>query len=403
MNKKFSIFKIGDVADIIVGGDRPKIFSTNKSNSNKIPIFANSEKKYGLYGYTDTARITEPAVTIAARGSNVGFVVIRKEPYFPIIRLLSLVPKTMQLDVDYLYYNLKLNRQNGIGSGQPQITTPDISSKSISLPPLHIQKKISEVLLSFDKKIELNIKINKELETIAKLIYDYWFIQFDFPDKIGRPFRSSGGKMVYNKDLKKEVPYTWSVRNISEMIQISSGYPFKSASYLDSGTYKIVTIKNVQDNALELSNTDFVKCIPTDIDASSILALQDILISLTGNVGRICLVDEQNLLLNQRVGKFQTDPILKNYFYLTYQRPEFRLWLERISSGTSQKNLSPIEAVNRLHAIPNSSILIEFDQLVSPMIKNIVSNLEENRKLESLRNWLLPMLMNGQVTVSEAS
>ena len=154
--------------------------------------------------------------------------------------------------------------------------------------------------------------------------------------------------MVYNEDLKKEVPNTWSVRNISEKMQISSGYPFKSVSYLDSGTYKIVTIKNVQDNKLELNNTDFVNSIPSDIDSSCILTLQDILISLTGNVGRICLVDKQNLLLNQRVGKFQTDPMLKNYFYLTYRRPEFRSWLEIISTGTSQKNLTPIASIPRL-------------------------------------------------------
>ena len=235
------------------------------------------------------------------------------------------------------------------------------------------------------------------------MIYDYWFVQFDFPDKNKKPYKSSGGEMVYNEDLRKEIPNTWSVRNISEKLQISSGYPFKSVSYLDSGTYKIVTIKNVQDNRLELNNTDFVNSIPSDIDSSCILTLQDILISLTGNVGRICLVDEQNLLLNQRVGKFQTDPILKNYFYLTYQRPEFRSWLEKISPGTSQKNLSPIEAVNRLHPFPNSSTLIEFEKLVGPMIKKILLNLEENKRLETQRNWILPMLMNGQVTVNEAS
>tara|TARA_B100001057_G_C22767740_1_gene918349 strand:- start:132 stop:1388 length:1257 start_codon:yes stop_codon:yes gene_type:complete len=278
-----------------------------------------------------------------------------------------------------------------------------LSGVKIPLYSKRTQHNIVNFLSTIDKKIELNNQINSELEAIAKLIYDYWFVQFDFPDKNKMPYKSSGGEMVYNEDLRKEIPNTWSVRNISEKLQISSGYPFKSVSYLDSGTYKIVTIKNVQDNRLELNNTDFVNSIPSDIDSSCILTLQDILISLTGNVGRICLVDEQNLLLNQRVGKFQTDPILKNYFYLTYQRPEFRSWLEKISPGTSQKNLSPIEAVNRLHPFPNSSTLIEFEKLVGPMIKKILLNLEENKRLETQRNWILPMLMNGQVTVNEAS
>ena len=265
------------------------------------------------------------------------------------------------------------------------------------------QKKIVNFLSSIDKKIELNNQINSHLEEIAKLIYYYWFVQYDFPDENGKPYKSSGGKMIYNEDLKKEIPYDWSVKSISEKLQICSGYPFKSSNHLNTGTYKIVTIKNVQDNKLKLDNTDFINTIPNDIDSSCILELQDILISLTGNVGRMCLVDQKNLLLNQRVGKFQMDKIFKNYFYLTYQRPEFRSWLERISSGTSQKNLSPIEAVNILHAFPDVSILINFDKLISPIIKKIFLNLMENRKLDNLRDWLLPMLMNGQVTVNEAN
>ena len=124
-------------------------------------------------------------------------------------------------------------------------------------------------------------------------------------------YKSSGGKMVYNEDLKKEVPSSWSVRNISEKMQIISGYPFKSDDYVDSGAFKIITIKNVQDNKLTLHNTDFVDFIPNDIDSSCILELQDILISLTGNVGRMCLVDEQNLLLNQRVGNYRPTVIQK--------------------------------------------------------------------------------------------
>ena len=308
-------------------------------------------------------------------------------------------------NIKYLYYYLNAIDFSGLvtGSAQPKLTKESLDSIPLVVPDRPTQDRVADFLWSLDRKIKLNDQINSEIESIAKLIYNYWFVQFDFPDESGKPYKSSGGKMVYNEDLKKEVPNTWSVRNISEKMQIGSGYPFKSVSYLNSGTYKIVTIKNVQDNKLELDNTDFVNSIPSDIDSSCILTLQDILISLTGNVGRICLVDKQNLLLNQRVGKFQTDPMLKNYFYLTYRRPEFRSWLEIISTGTSQKNLSPIDAVNRLHPFPDSSTLTEFEELVDPMIKRMLLNLEENRRLETLRNWLLPMLMNGQIIINEAS
>ncbi len=296
-------------------------------------------------------------------------------------------------------YFRKMINNNAVMTLRASFNEKIYSYLKLLLPDYKSQKKIGDFLYLIQQKIEINNKLNSQLEAIANLIYDYWFVQFDFPDKNGIPYKSSGREMIFNEDLKIEIPHTWSVRNISEKMKIISGYPFKSDSYLDSGTYKIVTIKNVQDNRLELNNTDFVDSIPDDIDSSCILKAHDILISLTGNVGRICLVDEQSLLLNQRVGKFQTDPVLKNYFYLTYRRPEFRSWLERISSGTSQKNLSPIDAVNRLHPFPDSSTLIEFEKLVGPMIKKILLNLEESRRLETLRNWLLPMLMNGQVTV----
>ena len=115
MSNQFSTYQIGEVAEIIAGGDKPKVFSLEKISPVSIPVLANAEKDNGLMGYTDNARIFEPAVTVAARGSNVGFVAIRKEPFFPVVRLLSLIPKKERLDVDYLFYNLKQNRKTGTG------------------------------------------------------------------------------------------------------------------------------------------------------------------------------------------------------------------------------------------------------------------------------------------------
>src|SRR5690606_9223604 len=125
----FNFFKLGELTEIVAGGDKPKSFSEIKSNVNCIPVFANGENNYGLLGYTDIPRIGEAAVTISARGSKVGFAAIRKQPFFPIVRLLTLIPIKEKLDVNYLYYNLQQNRQGGTGSGQPQITIPEISNK----------------------------------------------------------------------------------------------------------------------------------------------------------------------------------------------------------------------------------------------------------------------------------
>lgn len=405
MSSQFSTYQLGEVAEIIAGGDKPKVFSLGKKASVRVPVLANAEKNNGLMGYTDNARIFEPAVTVAARGSNVGFVAVRKEPFFPIVRLLSLIPKKNCLDVDYLFYNLKQNRKTGTGSGQPQITIPDISSKTISLPPISIQQKVAEVLSVLDKKIELNNRINAELEAMAKTLYDYWFVQFDFPDDSpqgqGKPYKTSGGKMVYNPTLKREIPEGWEVKKLSQHLTLGSGFPFDSSTYQENGKYKVITIKNVQSEGLETDKTDFVDSVPKGMQDFCVLNIGDILMSLTGNVGRVCIVNEEDLLLNQRVGKFVCDKKWKNYFYLYFLRPESRARLEKIATGSSQKNLSPIDAVNFLHVYPSEELLNKFNEATKYFIEQIVRNSLENRKLASLRDWLLPMLMNGQVTVGE--
>lgn len=302
----------------------------------------------------------------------------------------------------YLRSNLfrKTMKNNALMTLRASFNEQIFSYLDLILPEYKQQQKIGNFLYLLNKKIELNNKINIELETMAKLIYDYWFVQFDFPDVNGKPYKSSGGKMVYNDVLKREIPDGWEVHSISEKLTIGSGHSFSSDSYTKAGKYKVITIKNVQDHGLKTEKVDYVKKIPNNLDSFCILEIQDILISLTGNVGRLCLVNEEDLLLNQRVGKFLCDEVYKNYLYLTYLRPELRIWMERIATGSSQKNLSPIEAVKINCALPPPIILERFNTLINNNISLIVKNSIEIRELEELRDWLLPMLMNGQVKIN---
>ena len=417
MNREFNIFKLSDVAKIIVGGDKPKIFSTSKSSSNKIPIFANAEKKYGLYGYTDTARITEPAVTIAARGSNVGFVALRKKPYFPIVRLLSLVPKRTQLDVNYLYYYLKLNRQSGMGSGQPQITIPNISSRSISLPSLHIQQKVSEVLSSLDNKIELNNKINVELEEMAKLIYDYWFVQFDFPDENGKPYKSSGGKMVYNEKLNREVPDDWVACAISEWFTSEKSGDWGKESAQDNYTLEVACIRGADIGGLNGEGEEKapIRYIHKN-NKDKILSNFDMVIEISGgsptqSTGRIAAITPE--LINRfrhplicsnfcKVISMKDSNYFYNFFYQWksfYKSGLFFKW-EGKTSGIKNllfENFIDIYKTTK----PPKEIARNFNKLILPLEVKRQTLLDEITELKSLRDWLLPMLINGQVIVSE--
>lgn len=171
-------YKLEDIcSDIFAGGDAKKLKTTQEKNSiNRIPVYANSVDKDGLYGYCQTPIVLKPAVTVAARGSGTGFVAYRKEPFVPIVRLITLITKN-NVDIQFLYYNLKNRNLKGDGSAIPQITIPMIKKEIVSIPNIHIQRKISGILSSLDNKIELNRRINENLEQQAQALFNYYFIE----------------------------------------------------------------------------------------------------------------------------------------------------------------------------------------------------------------------------------
>jgi len=313
-----------------------------------------------------------------------------------------------EVNVNYLYYyfsqkhiNLYINKLSS-QSSQPNLNLDLLGNLKFEKKPIKTQESIAKVLSDLDAKIELNNRINRELEAMAKTLYDYWFVQFDFPNEQGKPYKSSGGKMVYNAELKREIPEGWEVKQINTKVKIGSGFPFNSDDYSDTGKYKIITIKNVQEGYLETSSVDYVSFLPNNISDFCILKEGDILMSLTGNVGRMCFVDQSNLLLNQRVGKLLGEKDFVTYAYFFFKRPENQKRLEKIAGGSSQANLSPIDAVKDKFPIPTAPVLNNFTQLVNPLLNQILIKNQENQHLAALRDWLLPMLMNGQVTVGDS-
>lgn len=415
MNSEFSVFKLGEVTEIFAGGDKPKIFSEDKSDSNSVPIFANAEKKDGLYGYTNTPRIVDTAVTVAARGSNVGFVVVRKEPFFPIVRLLSLIPNRERLDVDYLYYNLKQNRLNGTGSGQPQITIPNIKNRSISLPSLLTQQKTAKILSDLDEKIELNNKINTELEAMSILIYDYWFVQFDFPDENGKPYKSSGGKMVYNEELKREIPEGWEVDSFSNWIANDKSGDWGKESEQGNYVNKVSCIRGADLNGLNgkgkvKSPTRYV----LEKNSHKLLEIGDFIIEISGgspvqSTGRMAFITEETLerfdnpLICSNFCKAVTLKDEKSIYNFAYEWN--RLYDAGVLFGWEGKTsgiknlLFDSFVTNHKVVLPSKESMELFYNKVKPIHAKIQKNLQQNQKLAELRDWLLPMLMNGQIRV----
>lgn len=294
----------------------------------------------------------------------------------------------------------KTMNNNAIMTLRASLNEQIFSYLDLILPKYDEQVKIGDLFYAFNQKIELNNKTNTDLEAMAKLIYDYWFVQFDFPDENGKPYKTSGGIMVYNEELKREIPSGWEIERLNSLLDYNSGHSFSSKSYCDSGKWKIVTIKSVQENGFDTSKCDRIKSIPQNLDAECNLEIGDLLMSLTGNTGRLCFVTESNCLLNQRVAKIWGSKLSNYFIYLYFKRPEKQKLIEQLSSGSSQANLSPLQLFKIKDLIPENTILKSFEDKIEPIFQKILVNEKENQKLAELRDWLLPMLMNGQVRVT---
>ena len=402
---EFIIYNLGDVAKIFAGGDKPKLLSEFKTNECEIPVFANGETKDGLQGYTDKAKVTEPAVTVSARGT-IGYAVLRKEPFVPIVRLLTLIPNKKILDVYYLYYYLTLYRQKGIGSSQAQLITPDLSKRTISIPPLPTQKSIAKVLSDLDAKIELNNKINQELEAMAKTLYDYWFVQFDFPTPpsstsgiVGKPYKSSGGKMVYNAELKREIPEGWEVKELGELGEFKNGVNYNPSNPGEIAC-PIINVRNISASSFFVQNEDLDIIYLSESDVRNYsVSEESIIIARSGIPGATRLISDiaKNTLYCGFAIQYELIN-LRNKIPIFFFLKSLEEHIKSGSGGTILKNVNQGILKALLICLPNNEeLLIKFNRLIEPIFDKINNLKKQNQQLSSLRDWLLPMLMNGQV------
>jgi type I restriction enzyme S subunit len=262
-------------------------------------------------------------------------------------------------------------------SGRQRVENGKFSNHKIALPTLVEQKNIIEILSSIDKKINLNQKINNNLEKLASAIFKKWFI-----------------------DTESRLPKGWKIGLVSDLIRVESGFPFNSKMFDETGDYKLVTIKNVQDGFFVPECTDSLNKIPSKMPSHCKLKNGDVLLSLTGNVGRVCLIYGENYLLNQRVANLV--PINENnraFTYFLFRQKDFQNTLVSISHGTAQQNLSPIETKSLEIVIPSQEALDSFADVANPIFQKLVENNKEIGTLSATRNTLLPRLMSGKIRV----
>lgn len=282
-------------------------------------------------------------------------------------------------DVEYVYYYLKTQYDalRKLSSGvRKNLNSNDIKNYKIYIPEsVRFQRSIVKILTSLDNKISVNNQINQELEAMAKTLYDYWFVQFDFPDQNGKPYKSSGGKMVYNPELKREIPEGWGVEKLSHFLTIKNG---KDHKHLQDGKFAVYGSGGIMRTV-----TDYL------------YSGESILFPRKGTLNNVMYVNEKFWTVDTM---FYSEVNKNNsalYVFYSVKDIDFN----KLNTGTGVPSMTSSILYDLNIIVPEENILEKFNTVVKQNYDTIKLNNIQNQELTQLRGWLLPMLMNGQVKV----
>lgn len=298
------------------------------------------------------------------------------------------------------YYIKKLKKRES-GTVFASINKNDIESLLVNLPPLEEQKVIANTLSALDDKIELNNKINKNLEQQAQAIFKHWFVDFEFPDEKGNPYRSSGGKMI--KTGLGIIPRGWEVAKLENCINFREGPGIRHWQFKDKGI-KFINIRCIKDNDLDLGTANKISEEEAYNRYSHFMLKEwDIIISTSGTLGRHAIVRKEHLplCLNTSVIKFRPKKSFQDFSYIYgyLTSLEFYTHLIEKASGSVQVNFGPTHLKKINLKNPPRQIKHKYHEIVFPILKKVVHNRRENQKLSQLRDILLPKLMNGEIRI----
>jgi type I restriction enzyme, S subunit len=329
--------------------------------------------------------------------------------------------KKNKVDPEYLVYYFHTNEgqkrllANKCHVGVPALAQATTNFKLIKfpLPDLIIQKKIVSVLAKIDSKIELNNRINSELESMAKTLYDYWFVQFDFPNNTRKPYKASGGKMVWSKELKREIPEGWIVEKLSAWIQSDKSGDWGSDNPHGNYNQKVTCIRGADINGLN----GLEDCMPPvryvlEKNGHKILNSHDLIVEISGgsptqSTGRLAYITDatlerfENPLICSNFCKaisIKDKKLLYNFVYYWNSLYDNGVFFSYEGKTSGIKNLLFDTFVDSYWTVvPDESIVEKFYEFMEKIQNKKQIVLKENHELAKLRDWLLPMLMNGQV------
>lgn len=279
------------------------------------------------------------------------------------------------------------------GSTRGNINAQTFASCPIKLPERVVQDNLVQIMSAIDQKIALNNQINEELEAMAKTLYDYWFVQFDFPDENGKPYKSSGGKMVYNDQLKREIPEGWGVKQLGEL----STYVTDKISSNDLNSKNYIGTDNMLSNMKGIEQATYL---PNSTLVNSFIPNDILIANIRPYFKKIWISDRTGGCSSDVLCLRANDKEICNYLFYSLARDDFFNYNVAGSKGSKMPRGDKAH-IQKYSVLFSEKHALKFSKLVSNFISQKHLIYKQNQELSQLRDWLLPMLMNGQVRVEQ--
>ena len=382
--------------------------------TDNITKFVTEEKARSLS--RSIAKKHDVVVTISGTLGQVAYIPLNSkyQEYLCSQRQFRVTFDESKIDVEYLVYYLHtkqgqkkiLSFANYVGVPALAQPLPNFKNIEINLPPLDYQHKIASIIGGINDKISLNCRINAELEAMAKQIYNYWFVQFDFPDENGHPYKSSGGKMVYNEKLKREIPEGWEVKNINQLTESFRGVTYNKEDLVSESEDSILVLRgNNIPRSGQFAYDSNVAYIPREmVSVEQRINKGDIIITMSSgskeHIGKCFMFQyDSKHTFGAFLSKFVPHEGCRYFVYLSMLSDYFKAFVKTTCNGTGINNLTIDTFNNVFFAVPSSAVLSEFENLTESIYNKVGLSHKIINDLTHLRDSLLPMLMNGQVTV----
>jgi type I restriction enzyme, S subunit len=342
---------------------------------------------------------------VSCSGVNMGAIFQLNEPFEKGIinqALLRIRLNNKLIDDNYFFYLFKELISKKITRGSGDSTIPNfppldyVKKVELEIPVKEVQKKIGIVLSKIDAKISLNNRVNTELEQMAKTIYNYWFVQFDFPNEEGKPYKTSGGEMVWNEELKRDIPIGWEVKSLYDIAIYTNGLAMQNHRPTSVNSLPVIKIKEMNEgysNATEFAKSDF--------EDNYIVYEGDVLFSWSASLNVMLWADKKGAL-NQHIFKVTSNEYPRYYFY--HQIVNYLNHFKQMAANrkTTMGHITKDHLIESRICVPDDKTIIEkCGKQVEDILNLLVKNKMQNHELMAQRDFLLPLLMNGQVKIKE--